>query len=70
MIERVKYALCNEEAAGIMEAVVLISVFMIIASFLMIFLSSVIGFGTTRSDVAASGTGFWRGEDITGMNNP
>lgn len=69
IVFRFKYCVLNEEGAGILEAAVLISVFMVISAYLMNFLSETISFGTTRSDLAASGTGFWRGSDTTNMNN-
>lgn len=68
-LQRFNYCMNNEEAAGALEAVVLIAVFVVISAYLMSFLAATVNLGTTRSDVAASGTGFWRGDDTTGMNN-
>lgn len=55
----------SEDGAGILEAVVLISVFLGICFFLMIMFQASLGLDVTRSDRAASGTGFWRGDDVS-----
>ena len=68
MKERFKTAFCNEDGAGVLEAVVLIAVFMVISSALMVFLHQVLEFGKTRSGFSTT-TGWFKTEDTTGMVN-
>ena len=68
MISRFKTAFCNESGAGVLEAVVLIAVFMVIASGLMVFLHQVLEFSKTRVGYSTT-TGWFRTEDTTGMMN-
>ena len=68
MLKRIRYVLNNENGAGSLEAVVLIAVFVVIASFLMAFLDQVLEFSKTRSGYSTT-TGWFRTRDTDGIKN-
>lgn len=68
MRERLRYVLGNECGAGSLEAVVLIAVFVFIASFLMVFLDQMLEFSKTRAGYSTT-TGWFRTEDTDGIKN-
>ena len=66
--DRFNIAFKNETGAGILEAVVLIAVFMVISYYLMNFLGQILEFGKTRTGYSTT-TGWFRNDNTTGIKN-
>lgn len=66
LLKRFNTAINNETAAGVLEAVVLIAIFVVISYYLMQFLGSVLDFGKTRTAYSST-TGWFRTNDTRGI---
>ena len=66
---RARFVMNGESGAGILEAAVLIAVFIIIAYFFIRFLKETIETAQTHFGYS-SGTGWFRTEDVDGIKQP